>query len=236
MPAPPAHRESLATPATAHARGLVQRHLRAVRRHASTGDPYARYLLGVAFLEGLGTEPDRMRGHELIEHAARAGLASAQLLLARLHHTAAIANHSREQAVTWYRAAARQGNPEAAAALGLVLLAGDGAPRDRHEACHWLIEALKGGQRLAAIGLMILCAADPGPMLAADAAAIARPLRNAPSEGALSASDEFTLGLVYEYGLVLPCDEEKAKNWYTLAARHGSAHAKQHLATYHRVS
>ena len=117
-------------------------------------------------------------------------------------------------AVKWYRKAAEQGHVRAQFYLGLICERGIGAERlgrDRAEAEKWIKKAAEHGYGPAMCGMVYYCMGNAVTMPKDERKALGLYLR-----AAEAGSEEacFRLGLIYEHGLGVEPDQEKALEWY----------------------
>ena len=102
---------------------------------AQAGHAEGQRMAGRFLLVGLGVTKDRVRGLDLLRRAAQQGGAEAQLELAEALGPGTAEGRG------WLERAARQGEADAAEALGRVYLTGDGTPADASLAARWLQRA-----------------------------------------------------------------------------------------------
>lgn len=69
--------------------------------HENDADPEHNYLIGLAFLEGIDVEVDRLRGFELVSSAAEAGLPEAMKRLMEMYRKGEIVPKSTGKAIAW---------------------------------------------------------------------------------------------------------------------------------------
>ncbi len=114
----------------------------ALVRKARKGDTESQWQVGQTYAR-LG-EP--ARALPMLHSAAATGHPRAAALLGTLHEEAGGTAKNREEAMRWYRLAAEQGQPEAMAALGRLLLQEPG-PEARESAWQWLRQAARLNDR-----------------------------------------------------------------------------------------
>ena len=120
----------------------------------------------------------------------------------------------RYKAVKWYRKAAEQGHVRAQFYLGLICERGIGSERlerDREEAEKWIKKAAEHGYGPAMCWMGYYCMGNAVTMPKDERKALGWYLR-----AAEAGSEEacFRLGLIYEHGLGVEPDQEKALEWY----------------------
>lgn len=117
--------------------------LQLIEAAAEAGLAAAQYQAGMAWLNGVGTGPDRTKAMRWLERAAGQDEIAAQLQLAQLHaERTAEAPEVRQ----WLRRAASLGSGTGQYLLGMSYLEGDGGPADPLEAYVWLSLALLNGE------------------------------------------------------------------------------------------
>ena len=114
----------------------------ALVRKARKGDTESQWQVGQAYVR-LG-EP--ARALPVLQSAAATGHPRAAALVGALHEEAGGTAKNRDEAMRWYRLAAEQGQPEAMAAFGRLLLQ-DRAPEARESAWQWLRQAARLNDR-----------------------------------------------------------------------------------------
>jgi uncharacterized protein len=108
---------------------------------ANKGVPEAMYTLGYMYSNGVGTDVNETESRKWFTKSALAGDVFAAN---RLGHEA-VENGRGEEAITWYKKAAEQGDSYGEFNLGLCYENGIGTPIDRKKAKHWYQKAaLKG--------------------------------------------------------------------------------------------
>lgn len=114
----------------------------ALVRKARQGDAEAQWQVGQTYVR-LG---EAERAMPMLRPAAAAGHPRAASLLAALYEDGRGTGQDRAEALRWYRVAAEQGQPEAMAALGRLLLQEPG-PEARESAWKWLRQAAQMDDR-----------------------------------------------------------------------------------------
>ncbi len=122
-----------------------------------------------------------------------------------------------EQALTWYRKAADQGNASAQVSIGYMYALGHGVPQDYEQALAWYRKAADQGSALAqsSIGTMY----DRGHGVPQDYEQALAWYRKAADQG--SALAQSSIGTMYVRGQGVPQDYEQALVWYRKAADQG---------------
>jgi localization factor PodJL len=123
----------------AQARALTPDTLPAVRAAAATGDLKAQLRLAFVYAEGgAGLAADDANAARWFESAAAGGEVFAQVMIATLYLEGKGVAQSGDKAMSWFRLAAEQGNPEAFFALGSLRVSGaPGINADAIEAYKW---------------------------------------------------------------------------------------------------
>ena len=132
-----------------------------------------------------------------------------------------------EEAVRWYRAAARAGNPDAQASLGLCLFRGIGCDRDVIEAAKWYTLAAEQ-KNLSAMNDLAFCKMHGIGVDQDREGAFALALEAAKSGHAPA---QTFVGECYLDGRGVERDAAAGETWLYRAARLGNARAKRLLET-----
>ena len=119
--------------------------VRALERLWEGGFPAAAHQLGKCWRDGLGVLPDDEQAELWFRQGAEAGYDFSQYALGRLLEE----QKRTEEAVTWYKKAAAQGNPAAACRLGKLYLQGEQVPKDVTKALEYLTASAKEGSPFA---------------------------------------------------------------------------------------
>jgi TPR repeat protein len=124
----------------AEARALTPETLPKVRAAAAAGDAKAQLRLAFVYAEGgAGVAADDAGAARLFESAAVGGEVFGQVIVATLFLEGKGVAQSGDKAMSWFRKAAEQGNPEAFYALGRLRITGaPGINADAIEAYKWL--------------------------------------------------------------------------------------------------
>jgi TPR repeat protein len=119
-------------------------------RSAQQGDRRAQRRVGVALLEGVGTDPDPRKAFDWFLKAANAGEINAMIDVAVMLATGEGGVPKDEpQARTWYQKAAELGAAHGLRGLGLMLYVGQGGPVDQARGQAYVELAVEGGDDLA---------------------------------------------------------------------------------------
>jgi TPR repeat protein len=148
---------------------------------------------------------------------------------ARLMYQLGRAHHKSDQFATaalWYKTATEHGSGFGEAAYGLMLMSGQGVPKDIAKAVPLFRNAGDKGIVIAQDALGFLYASGQG--VAKNTAESLRWYRRAAEQGAPNA--QLNLGIAYEDGNDVPQDLETAAMWYREAAAFGIDEAKKRLA------
>ncbi len=187
-----------------------------LRKAADRGDATAQFLLGHAYLQGLGVRKDireAERWYNVASDETHAGPAPVP------------ANFS--EAFESYQKAAEQGNSMAELYLGLANDLGDNLRRNPAAAAGWYRKAAAQGSASAACDLGAMYMNGVG--LQKNSAEAARWFERAASRG--NASAESSLGRMYIQGDGVPPDNAKAAMWLQRAAKQGDVQAQVWLSS-----
>ena len=121
---------------------------------ANRGDTVAQRKLALAYLKGVGMQPDFGNGLRWASVAASRGDADAAYLLGSLYETGMLPDL--QSAAHWYFEAAKRGNVKAMHNLGIALLNGSGVEKDDTAAAHWFEKAAGLGYRDSQFDLAVL--------------------------------------------------------------------------------
>ncbi|MCM1328139.1 MAG: sel1 repeat family protein [Ruminococcus sp.] len=109
----------------------------------------AQCSLGICYLDGIGTAPNKAEGVKLISSAAEKENAVAQFTLGRLYQRGDGVEKDIAKAFAWYMKAARQDYDKAQNAVGNCYYHGGGTNRDYNEAFSWYLKAAMLGNSFA---------------------------------------------------------------------------------------
>jgi localization factor PodJL len=84
---------------------------------AALGHPEAQYNLGIAHIEGIGTQYDPKAAATFFESAANGGVMEAAYNLGLIHENGLLGAINADRALYWYKKAADRGSPEAQSAM-----------------------------------------------------------------------------------------------------------------------
>jgi localization factor PodJL len=121
----------------------VAAHLSAL---ADAGNPKAELLLGLQYLDGVGTNVNEAEAAKWLERAANTGEAIAAYRLGTLYERGHGVPADAGKAMHWYSLAAKLGNRKAMHNLAVAYAEGSGGPKDLTQAAQWFSKA-------AALGL-----------------------------------------------------------------------------------
>jgi hypothetical protein len=131
-----------------------------------------------------------------------------------------------QQAVYWWRKAAKDGDAKAPYNLALAYSDGKGVPKDDKQAAYWYTKAAYFGITDAQYNLGLMYAAGTG--VAKDNKQSAYWYGKAADRG--NAVAQYNLGALYADGVGVPKDGKKAAYWYCKASSRGEAKASFSLA------
>ncbi len=112
---------------------------------ASSGNRLAAYNLGVAYRDGLGTQPDVNKALSWFERAAAEGDDTAAFNIGAIYDEGHLVPQDDQTAIAWYDLAAQRGNTDAMINLGLMYEAGEGIAADPKKAAEMYLEAAQKG-------------------------------------------------------------------------------------------
>lgn len=115
------------------------------KRAARGGDVTAKYVLGVMYEQGKGTDINYERSSQWFYSAAEDGHRDAQYNLGNMFSKGSGVKRNRQLAVKWYTRAAEQGNVDAMYNLGNAYGRGLGVKQDLRLAYIWFARAVKLG-------------------------------------------------------------------------------------------
>ena len=115
------------------------------RKAAQMEHPYACFVLGRIYDEGLGVEVNHKEGLKWYEKAANAGDADAQNAVGNIYSNGEHVAKDDKKALKYYQMAASQGNIDGMVNLGVCYLEGSGVNKNIESAEEWLKKAADGG-------------------------------------------------------------------------------------------
>ncbi|GAB1857036.1 hypothetical protein MHTCC0001_18720 [Flavobacteriaceae bacterium MHTCC 0001] len=104
---------------------------------ATEGNAQAENYLGLAYLQGIGTEKDEDKAFKYIFSAAQKDYATAQYNLGRLYKHGLGCELNFTNAITWWETAISNGSQRAAFTLGYMYYKGFGVAQDYKRAVYW---------------------------------------------------------------------------------------------------
>jgi TPR repeat protein len=123
---------------------------------ANGGNILASYNLGVAYRDGLGTQPDVDKALHWFEKAALAGDDTAAFNIAVIYDEGQMLAEEDQTAIAWYDLAVARGNVDAMVNLGIMLETGEGIEADAAQAAEMYARAAQQGDVFAANKLLEL--------------------------------------------------------------------------------
>ena len=197
-----------------------------VKRLAKNGDREAMFLVGSAYVNGLGVSQSDMEAVKWYRKAAEQGHTPAQNNLGNMYHRGRGVPQSDTEAVKWLRKAAEQGNASAQNNLGNMYRKGRGVPQSDTEAVKWLRKAAEQGRASAQNNLGYMYRKGRG-VPQSDTEAV-KWYRKAAEQGHASAQNN--LGNSYRRGRGVPQSDTEAVKWLRKAANQGNKIAKENLS------
>jgi len=117
---------------------------------AQSGNVLAAYNLGVAYRDGLGTQPDVQKALQWFEKAAGEGDDTAAFNIGVIYDEGQLLPQDDQTAIAWYDLAAQRGNTDAMINLGLMYEAGEGVVANAVKAAELYREAAENGDTFGA--------------------------------------------------------------------------------------
>ncbi len=204
---------------------------------AAQGYAGAELNLGQLYMSGNGVPRDPVKGRQLIEAAAKQGLAPAQRALAQLDTGASQSPSGTDawnQARARYAAgdhagaakltleAAQAGHPTAIYEMGYLYEKGDGVPKDLNEAARWYRMGAEKNEAASEAALGLFYEEGWGGLPDDWLEAAKWYAKSAQQDNELG---QFRLGRAYEYGIGVPIDLQRAVAWYDKSAAQGDGQA-----------
>ena len=200
-----------------------------IREKAAQGRSSYQYLLGGLMLEGISTvEKNEEEGAKLIEQAANGGDSFAQMQMGILCALGKGVQQSYEKARGWHlKASEKDAQPHSLFILGEYYWVGKGVLKDDEVAIAYLRRAAELKEPFAAynLGKIYLEGSD---ITKTDGALAQKYLEQAAEAGLLEA--KVLAAKQHFFGWEgIPCDYEKARHWFTEAAKEGDPIAEYYL-------
>lgn len=123
---------------------------------AESGNVLASYNLGVAYRDGVGTEPNVEQALFWFEKAAAAGDDTAAFNIAVIYDEGKLVPAEDQTAIAWYDLAVARGNVDAMVNLGIMLETGEGIEANLQQAAEMYALAAQNGDTFGATRLMEL--------------------------------------------------------------------------------
>lgn len=121
---------------------------------ADSGNTLAAYNLGVAYRDGLGTQPDVNKALQWFEKAAAKGDDTAAFNIGVIYDDGQLLEADDQTAIAWYDLAAQRGNKDAMINLGLMYENGEGIPANAEKAAEMYRQAAEKGDTFGAYKYM----------------------------------------------------------------------------------
>jgi TPR repeat protein len=180
-----------------------------LQKKAESGDASAAFALGNAYENGNGARKNMKLAVTWYQKAAEKGDRKAENSLGVLYWFGEGVDRDRKQAVEWYKKAARHGYANAMFNLGAAYYNGDGVPSNDTASFAWFLLAAEAGS-------------DSGKQAAQRATEEHSPRGIADAYVAIAE--------MYDKGVDLPADSQRAATWYRKAAEKGHGEAQLTLA------
>jgi TPR repeat protein len=121
---------------------------------ATNGNVLAAYNLGVAYRDGLGTQPDVDKSLQWFEKAAAEGDDTAAFNIGAIYDEGQLIEADDQTAIAWYDLAAQRGNTDAMINLGIMYETGEGVPASAAKAADMYRQAAVKGDVFGAYKYM----------------------------------------------------------------------------------
>jgi uncharacterized protein len=121
---------------------------------ASNGNVLAAYNLGVAYRDGLGTQPNVSKALEWFETAAAKGDDTAAFNIGAIYDEGKLLPADDQVAIAWYDLAAQRGNTDAMVNLGIMYETGEGIEANAEKAADMYRQAAEKGDTFGAYKFM----------------------------------------------------------------------------------
>lgn len=195
---------------------LLQRRLPEVEAAATTGNAEARYLLGVAHLQGIGLARDTAKARELLRQSAMAGFARAKFGYGQMLLAGEAGRKDEEEGVGWLEQASEAGIASAAYQLGRYYrYTVPEAQRSNSRAHDWFVKAAALGSLDAKAELAL--EGYYGTGRPADPLAAIAELEGLARQG--SAMANWQMGAEYRFGAHVGKDPARALAYFTAGAK-----------------
>lgn len=117
---------------------------------ADSGNTLAAYNLGVAYRDGLGTQPDVDKALQWFEKAAADGDDTAAFNIGAIYDEGQLVEADDQTAIAWYDLAAQRGNTDAMINLGIMYETGEGIAANAAKAADMYRQAAEKGDMFGA--------------------------------------------------------------------------------------
>ncbi|MDP9840283.1 TPR repeat protein [Neorhizobium huautlense] len=133
--------------------GDVQAEFKLYSEAATSGNVLAQYNLGVAYRDGLGTNPDGQQALKWFEKAAVGGDDTAAFNIGSIYDEGKLVPEDNQTAIAWYDLAAQRGSTDAMINLGLMYENGEGIAANPQRAAEMFRAAADKGDVFGAYKL-----------------------------------------------------------------------------------
>ncbi len=123
---------------------------RLYQQAADNGNVLAAYNLGVAYRDGLGTQPDANKALQWFEKAAAEGDDTAAFNIGAIYDEGTLVPADDQTAIAWYDLAAQRGNTDAMINLGIMYETGEGIEANAQKAAEMYRQAAEKGDLFGA--------------------------------------------------------------------------------------
>jgi hypothetical protein len=121
---------------------------------ANNGNVLAAYNLGVAYRDGLGTQPNADKALQWFEQAAAGGDDTAAFNIGAIYDEGQLVPADDQTAIAWYDLAAQRGNTDAMINLGIMYETGEGIAASAEKAADMYRQAAQKGDVFGAYKYM----------------------------------------------------------------------------------
>lgn len=205
---------------------------------ALEGESSAQYRLGDCFYNGIGVNVDYQKAAFWFEKAAEQENVDSQYMLGLCYYLGNGFGKDFEKARLWFKKAADRGDELSQVKLALIYENGEGVEQDYEESAYWYKKAGENGSDLLSrVAYFSAFANGLGGVFEED---VKQSLFLATKAiEAISSKREYIklnsslfkyFGGVYEHGISVKKDYEKAVYWYTKAAEAGNVNAQLSLS------
>lgn len=194
---------------------------------AEGGSASSQFVLAHCYAYGIDVRKSTQQAFKWATKSAKQNHPGGQFLLAELYLENKIDEVIRiDKALYWFKKAVKNRNEDAAFRLGILYEKGKIVDKDKKTAIRWYKKAIELGSIQAKYRLASLYITEKNASIQTIKKAL-QLYEESANEG--FASSEFVLGLIFEKGMGVKVDEEKALYWYQRAKEHGEKNADAYI-------